>query len=32
VDNREVTLGMESNPLRTSQFVEGKWKPKDRAK
>jgi len=32
VDNREVTLGMGSSPLRISQSVEGKWKPKDKAK
>ncbi|KAG5315310.1 EMC8 protein, partial [Pseudoatta argentina] len=31
VDNREVTLGMGSSPLRISQSVEGKWKPKDKA-
>ncbi|EZA50472.1 hypothetical protein DMN91_010117 [Ooceraea biroi] len=31
VDNREVTLGMESSPLRISQSVDGKWKPKDAA-
>lgn len=29
VDNREVTLGMSSNPLRISQFMDGKWKPKN---
>ncbi|XP_011170426.1 ER membrane protein complex subunit 8/9 homolog [Solenopsis invicta] len=29
VDNREVTLSMGSSPLRISQSVEGKWKPKD---
>ena len=29
VDNKEVTLGMNANPLRVSQFVDGKWKTKD---
>ncbi|CAK9806557.1 ER membrane protein complex subunit 8/9 homolog [Anthophora quadrimaculata] len=29
VDNKEITLGMNSNPLRVSQFVDGKWKLKD---
>ncbi|KMQ92266.1 hypothetical protein RF55_7774 [Lasius niger] len=31
VDNREVTLGMGSSPLRISQSIDGKWKPKDKA-
>ncbi|XP_003392943.1 ER membrane protein complex subunit 8/9 homolog [Bombus affinis] len=29
VDNKEITLAMSSNPLRVSQFVDGKWKLKD---
>ncbi|CAL7946032.1 unnamed protein product [Xylocopa violacea] len=29
VDNKEITLGMSSNPLRVSQFMDGKWKLKD---
>ncbi|XP_032682911.1 ER membrane protein complex subunit 8 [Odontomachus brunneus] len=31
VDNREITLNMQSSPLRISQSVDGKWKPKDKA-
>lgn len=31
IDNRELTLNMSSSPLRISQYVDGKWKPKDRA-
>ncbi|EFN75526.1 ER membrane protein complex subunit 8/9 homolog [Harpegnathos saltator] len=31
VDNREVTLSMQSSPLRISQSIDGKWKPKDKA-
>lgn len=29
VDNREVTFGMDSNPLRVSHFIDGKWKSRD---
>ncbi|XP_076751445.1 ER membrane protein complex subunit 8/9 [Xylocopa sonorina] len=29
VDNKEITLGMSSNPLRVSEFIDGKWKLKD---
>ncbi|XP_029038125.1 ER membrane protein complex subunit 8/9 homolog [Osmia bicornis bicornis] len=29
VDNKEVTLSMNSNPLRVSQYIDGKWKLKD---
>ncbi|XP_043794110.1 ER membrane protein complex subunit 8/9 homolog [Apis laboriosa] len=29
VDNKEITLAMNSNPLRVSQFIDGKWKLKD---
>lgn len=31
VDNKEMTLNMTSSPLRISQFVDGKWKLKDKA-
>lgn len=31
VDNREVTLTMETSPLRISQYSDGKWKTKDMA-
>ncbi|KZC04215.1 PREDICTED: ER membrane protein complex subunit 8/9 homolog [Dufourea novaeangliae] len=29
IDNREITFGMNSSPLRVSQFMDGKWKLKD---
>ncbi|XP_076244669.1 ER membrane protein complex subunit 8/9 [Calliopsis andreniformis] len=29
IDNKEITLEMNSNPLRVSQFVDGKWKAQD---
>ena len=29
VDNKEITLSMNSNPLRVSQYIDGKWKLKD---
>ncbi|KAK2586282.1 hypothetical protein KPH14_001537 [Odynerus spinipes] len=31
IDNKEVTLNMTSSPLRISQYVDGKWKLKDKA-
>jgi len=30
IDNREITLGMQTNPLRISQHLDGKWKVKDK--
>lgn len=30
IDNKEVTLEGNSNPFRISQYVDGKWKPKDK--
>lgn len=29
IDNKDITLQMNSNPLRVAQFVDGKWKAKD---
>ncbi|XP_076177734.1 ER membrane protein complex subunit 8/9 [Ptiloglossa arizonensis] len=29
VDNKEIPFDMSSNPLRVSQFIDGKWKLKD---
>ncbi|XP_035721571.1 ER membrane protein complex subunit 8-like [Vespa mandarinia] len=31
VDNKEMTLNMTSSPLRISQYVDGKWKLKDKS-
>ncbi|OXU29468.1 hypothetical protein TSAR_009188 [Trichomalopsis sarcophagae] len=31
VDNKEMTIGMNTNPLRISQFSEGKWKFKEKS-
>ncbi|XP_015595278.1 ER membrane protein complex subunit 8/9 homolog [Cephus cinctus] len=31
IDNKEITLGMGSNPLRISQNSDGKWKTKDKS-
>ncbi|XP_033213356.1 ER membrane protein complex subunit 8/9 homolog [Belonocnema kinseyi] len=31
VNNKELSYNMEVNPLRISQFADGKWKPTDRA-
>ncbi|XP_043280937.1 ER membrane protein complex subunit 8/9 homolog [Venturia canescens] len=31
IDNREINLGMQTNPLRVFQHLDGKWKVKDSA-
>lgn len=32
VDNKEMTIGMNTNPLRISQYSDGKWKFKEQSR
>jgi hypothetical protein len=32
IDNKEMTIGMNMNPLRISQYLDGKWKFKDKSR